>query len=303
MSGTRGIMVITGATGLLGRALCGVFARDGWHVRALCRDAGAKFNHPGVSVHACDLPERIDAGAFAGARVVIHAAYSMRSTSRAADEQVNLRGSRRVLELAREAGVHRFVFVSTTSAHPRAQGFYGQSKYMLEQELDPSRDLIVRPGLILDSKAGLFVRMLKTVRSTGLAPMFGGGRQVIQTVHIDDLTAAFARAIEMDLTGTLVVCEHRGLEMRDLFREMGRRLGRPVRIVPLPFAPVLLMLRAAEALGLRLPVSSENLLGLRSLERVDSRLSLERLGLQVRDAGQSLNDLLSTETKRDEATR
>ncbi|MFA6045829.1 MAG: NAD-dependent epimerase/dehydratase family protein [Phycisphaerales bacterium] len=293
MTSTRGIIAITGATGLLGRALCEAFAASGWHVRALCRNTGTKFTNPNISVYACDLPDTIDAAAFAGAQVVIHAAYSMRSVSRDVDRRVNIDGSRAILKLAREAGVHRYIFVSSVSAHARAQGFYGQSKLQLEKDLDPSRDLIIRPGLILDTNAGLFVRMLKTVKSTGIAPMFGGGHQIIQTVHIADLAAAFVRAVDLDLTGTLVICEPKGMEMRDLFKEMGRLLGRPVRIVSLPFGPVLLVLRCAESLGLRLAVSSDNLLGLRSMEHMDSRPSIERLGVNLRDASQSLSDLLA----------
>lgn len=293
MTSTRGIIAITGASGLLGRALCEAFAAAGWHVRALCRNPRSAFVSPDISVHACDLPGAIDGAAFAGARVVIHAAYSMRSVSRDVDRRVNIDGSRAVLKLAREAGVHRYIFVSSVSAHPRAQGFYGQSKLQLEQDLDPARDLIVRPGLILDAHAGLFVRMLRTVKSTGIAPMFGGGRQIIQTVHVADLAAAFVRAVDLDLAGTLVICEPKGMEMRDLFKEMGRLLGRPVRIVSLPFAPVLLALRCAESLGVRLAVSSDNLLGLRSMEPMDSRPSIQRLGVNIRDASRSLSDLLA----------
>lgn len=290
---TRRVVAITGAAGLLGRALCERFAAAGWSVRALTRDADPARLPPGVSAFRANLPDDLDPGAFAGCHAVIHAAYSMRSRSRAEDERVNVQGTRQVLRLARAANVPRFVFVSSVSAHPAAQGFYGQSKLALERELDLSRDLIIRPGLILSTRAGLFVRMLRTVRSTGLAPMFGGGRQVIQTIHIDDLSAAFLRAVEGDVTGLLTLCEPGGLEMRALFRLLGELLHRRVTIVPLPFGPALIMLRIAEGLGLRLPVSSDNLLGLRSMVHVESQPSLDRLSMTVRDVRASLQALLA----------
>jgi nucleoside-diphosphate-sugar epimerase len=222
----------------------------------------------------------------------VHAAYTTRSRGRAHDARVNLEGSRRVLEAARRAGVERYVFVSSISAHEHAEGRYGQSKLVLERELDPARDLAIRPGLILARGAGLFDRMARVARGVGVVPMFGGGRQIIQTIHLDDLVQGFVLAITKGCTGTFTLCEPEGLPMRDLFGLMGRLSGRRIRVVPLPFGPALMALGACEWMGLRLPVSADNLRGLRSMRHQDSRASLERLGLGVRTAEESLRDLL-----------
>lgn len=286
-----GTIAITGASGLLGAALCARFAASGWRVRALSRTPPDSLP-PHTTHHLCDLPGTIDESAFEGAHAVIHAAYSMRSRSRDEDRRTNVDGSARVLRLARLAHA-RFVFVSSVSAHDGAKGFYGQSKLAVERTLDPARDLIIRPGLILASHAGLFARMRRTIGSTGLAPLFGGGHQIIQTIHLDDLTLAFQRALTLDLTGTLTVCEPAGLTIRDLFLLTARLEHRPLRVIPLPFGPAILALRLAEALGLRLPVSADNLLGLRSMRAADPVDSLRRLGLSPRDAATSLADLLS----------
>ena len=293
-------IAITGATGLLGTALCGHFSRQGCEVRALSRrpPAGSLDSSPAagsggrIRHFPCDLPDRIEPAALEGAEAVIHAAYSMRSRSREVDRRVNLDGTRKLVDLVRKAGVGRYVFVSSVSAHPEAEGFYGRSKLVLEGELDAGRDTIIRPGLILSTGAGLFVRMMNTVKKSGIAPMFGGGRQRLQTVHLDDLVAGFERALRLEAAGTHVLCEPDGLTMRDLFKLLGRLLDRRVVIVPLPFGPALAALRAAEAMGLKLPVSSDNLLGLRSLRPADSRPSLERLGLTIRTAEESLRALL-----------
>lgn len=286
-----GTIAITGASGLLGSALCARFASSGWRVRALSRTRPASLP-PGSTHHPCDLPATLDESAFDGAHAVIHAAYSMRSRSRHEDARTNIDGSARVLAAARRAHA-RFVFVSSVSAHDAAQGFYGRSKLQVERTLDPARDLIIRPGLILSPHAGLFARMRRTIRSTGLAPLFGGGHQPVQTIHLDDLTLAFQRALELDLTGTLTVCEPSGLTIRDLFLLTARLEHRSLRVVPLPFGPAIIALRIAESLRLRLPVSSDNLLGLRSMRSADPTESLRRLGLTPRDAATSLADLLS----------
>jgi len=290
-----GTIAITGASGLLGSALCARFAASGWQVRALSRTRPASLP-PNTTHHACDLPSTIDKSAFQGAHAVIHAAFSMRSRSQGDDRRTNIEGSARVLQLARRARVARFVFVSSVSAHDAAEGFYGQSKLAVETTLDPARDLIIRPGLILAQHAGLFARMQRSIRSTGLAPLFGGGHQLIQTIHLDDLSLAFQRAIELDLTGTLTVCEPAGLSIRDLFLLTARLQHRPLRVIPLPFGPAILALRCAESLRLRLPVSADNLLGLRSMRAADPTESLRLLGLTPRDAAASLADLLAPTT-------
>jgi hypothetical protein len=72
--------------------------------------------------------------------------------------------------------------------------------------LDPARDLVIRPGLIIAREGrGLFQQMRDTTRRTRLVPLFGGGVQPLQTVHVDDLCEAFARALERGVTGAYVM--------------------------------------------------------------------------------------------------
>lgn len=286
-------IAITGATGLLGSALCERFARAGWNVRALARAAPAP---PGAHhFFRCDLPGDIDRAGLAGADVVIHAAYSTRGESANQATRVNEEGTRRLLALARDVGVPRFIFVSSTSAHEQAASYYGRSKLALERTLDPARgDLAIRPGLILapPPRGGLFGRLVEQVRRARFLPAFDGGRQPLQTIHIDDAAAGFERAVERGLTGVLTIAEPTPVTMRAFIALLAAALGRRAVIVPVPLGPVLAGVRVLERLGLRPPISSENLLGLRSMRAVDCRADLERLGLRVRPARESLAQAL-----------
>lgn len=283
-------IAITGATGLVGRALCLAFADSGWTVHALARREDPGLSARGIRAYPCDLPTTLHPEALHGCAAVVHAAYSTRHRSMAEARRTNEEGSARIFEAARAAGA-RVIFVSSVSAHPRARSYYGQSKLRLEGLLDPGRDLAVRPGLVLSSHGGLFQRMAATVRRSPFIPLFGGGRQPIQTVHIDDLCAAFLAAADRGPTGTLTIAEPEPITLRRLLELFAARLGRSPRFLSVPISPALAALRVSEGLGLRLPASSENILGLLSLRAVDCRADLERLGVPIRPAPRSIADL------------
>jgi len=289
------LVAVTGAGGFIGGKLCARFAGAGFRVHALVRDPGAApatLDGPSIRIFRADLPERLDPEAFTGARVVIHCAYATRETEPELARRVNEQGTRRVLEASREAGVPCFAFISSQSAHEGATSYYGKSKLELERLLSPERDLIVRPGLVLGrGSAGLFERMCGWVLAARIVPLFGGGRQPLQTVLIDDLVEAILAAVSRGLAGRFTVAEPQPIELGSFLRLLAAHLGaRPV-FVPLPLRPTLLALEALEALGLRLAVTSENLRGLSRMRAEATADDLARLGTRVRGAGESLEAL------------
>jgi nucleoside-diphosphate-sugar epimerase len=284
---------VTGASGLVGRALAARLAARGWDVRALVRDPTAPVEPAGVRAGRCDLPDTLDESLLAGADAVVHCAYATRETDPARARRVNEDGTRRLLEAARRAGVGRFVFVSTVAAHPDAPNYYARSKHALEGLCDPGRDLVVRPGLVLAREGrGIFHMMRDVARRTHVIPLFGGGRQPLQTVHLDDLCEGIVRALERDVTGAVNIAEPAPLTMKAFLRAMVARLGVRCLFVPLPFAPVLAGLRAVEALRVPFPLRVESLLAIKGLRRVPVADDLRRLDLTVRSAEESLAAVL-----------
>jgi nucleoside-diphosphate-sugar epimerase len=288
------IAAVTGASGLIGRALCARLAGRGWEVRALVRDPAA-FGPPpaNVRVGRCDLPDALDDSLLAGASAIVHCAYATRETDRERARQVNEDGTRKLLEASRRAEVLRFVLFSTVAAHPDAPNYYARSKYALEGLCDPGRDLVVRPGLVLARQGqGIFQMMRDVARKLHVIPLFGGGRQPLQTVHLDDLCGGVARALERDLTGALNLGEPAPLTMVAFLRAMVARLGVRCVFLPLPFAPVLAGLHVVEALRLPFPLRSESVLAIKGLRQVPVADDLRRLDLSVRSANESLADVL-----------
>jgi NADH dehydrogenase len=293
VSGDTGrVVAVTGAAGFVGRALCRALVARGWTVRALVRDPAGVDLGPGVVAGRCNLPDEIDESLLAGSDVLLHAAWATRETDPERARRVNEDGTRRLLAAAAHHAVPRRVFVSSIAARADAPSAYGRSKWAVESLFDRPDDLVLRPGLVLGAGGqGLFQQLLGAAERLHVVPIFAGGRQPLQTVHIDDLCAAATTAIERKLTGTLAIAEPNPIAMKDFLRAMTRTRGIRCVFVPLPFAPVLAALRTAERAGLTLPLRSESLLGLAGMQRVEVDGDLARLGVPMRPALESLRDL------------
>jgi len=289
-AGTGRIIAITGATGVIGRHLCRHFLRAGWTVRALVRNPAA-IEPSGIAGFRLDLPDVVDADAFRGADVVVHAAWATRGESEDVARRTNEDGTMRVVEAARSSGVRRLIFISSLSARADAGSYYGRSKKRIEDRLDAARDLVIRPGLVLAADGGLASRLWRSIATTHVAPLIGGGRQLVQTVHVDDLCAAIDRAISLDLTGVLNIAEPDGILMRELLAALASSIHARCLTVRIPVRAGALALRAVEALGMRLPVTSDNLRGLIGMRYIAAVADAGWLGVRIRAARESIADL------------
>lgn len=188
-------ILVTGANGFIGKALCTALVANGDEVLGLVRSG--KLDIPGVTVvHAGLEDEGALKQALAGVECVVHlAGRAHLLADTAADplaefRAVNRDATLRLAELAREAQVKRFVFMSSigvNGSHTEAQAFtesspaaphaaYAQSKLEAEQALQAmmqggAMELVtIRPPLVYGPQApGNFHRLLKLV-STG-APL------------------------------------------------------------------------------------------------------------------------------------
>jgi len=280
----HGLVLVTGAAGFLGRNLCRHLTSQGYRVRALVREpARARFldRCAQAGIYRCNLPRDIDAAAFEGdVRVLVHCAYADRAKDRNLAEVVNIGGSAELLRLARDHAVDQFVFISSLSAHDQAESFYGKSKLRIEQTLDLQRDLVIRPGLVI-GEGGLYARMRASLERLPAIPLFFGGRQQLQTIGVDTLCAAIEHGIRRRLSGVFRVASTEPVPIREFYRRMAAEKGRKCRFIHLPGEFSLWVLRCCEALGLDLPVSSENLLGLKRMRVFETASDLARLGIEA----------------------
>ena len=281
-------MVITGANGFIGEHLVRRFDEAGWAVRALVHRPPEK-QRPTVEYRPWDLDEPARP-LLDGAAALIHAAFM--PYDRPDASRTNIEGTARLLAESRDVGVGRVIFLSSMSARAGALSQYGKDKLLIAGRFDRPSELVVRPGLVLGN-GGLFGRLRRFVESRRLVPLVGGGHQMFQTVYVEDLVAAIAAAFERGLDGTITIAEREPVEFRELLAEMARQSGADVRFVSVPYRPVAWAIRAARAVRVPLPVSSDNLLGLRATMTDDVSSDLGRLGVEIRDYRATLRAIYS----------
>ena len=292
-------VLVTGATGLVGRAVAEQLVLDERAVRVAVRKPGTKLDQAEV-VAVGDIGEKTDwTAALEGVDCVIHCAaraHVLRDASSdplLAYREVNVQGTRRLAKQASECGVRRLVFVSsvkvngertepgmpfTFAAPAGPEDAYGQSKWEAEQSLHELgaraalEVVIVRPPLVYGPQAkGNFARLIELVRK-GIPLPLGAVNNQRSLVALDNLVDLLVRCIDHPAAPgqTFLVSDGEDLSTQELVRRQAKAMGRPVRLVPVPVG----LLRAAG----RLTGKSKEVERLVSSLQVDIRHTQETLG-------------------------
>jgi nucleoside-diphosphate-sugar epimerase len=201
--------MITGATGFLGGALANRLLDDGAQVRLLARspEKARRLAARGADVFEGELNDADAARRAAeGCACLFHVAGAT-SGSLAKQRATNVEGTRAVLLAAADAGVKRFVHVSTISAYgynydgdvteDMALGYgadpYAKTKAVAEQlvrETANRRGIaysIIRPGMIYGPRSGLWTGTLFQLARLNPTPFAGDGSGSIHTIFVDDV--------------------------------------------------------------------------------------------------------------------
>jgi nucleoside-diphosphate-sugar epimerase len=282
MSSAEQTVLITGAAGFLGRAACAAFTAAGFEVRALVRDPAAAARLQPISrggIFRFDLPDGIEESAFdGGARALIHCAYETRSASAEQARRTNVNGTEALVRLARQGGIKQLVFVSSMAAHESAASVYGKTKYQLEKLFDRAADTVIKPATIVGA-GGVFQRTREMLRRLPVLPLFYADRR-LQTIWIDDICKALVRTVERSLGGTLLLAHPESTPMREFYRGIAAVDGIRLKACPFPGDVALFGIRLLEKIGLKPPITSDNLLGIKHLHQFDPVDDLARLGLK-----------------------
>lgn len=273
-------VLVTGGTGVVGRAAVTALVERGHTVRLLSRNArrdAAQWER-GVEARPGDVARNTGLeGSAEGCDVVLHVVGVVTAPEGTTLDEINVEGTRRMLREAERSFVGKFVFVSSLGAE-RGESDYHRTKRAAEALVRQyvGKWVIVRPGNVYgpgDDEISLLLRMVRTLP---VIPVIGGGDASFQPIFSDDLALALAMAVERDdLSGrALDVAGTEETSQNDLIERFSRITNRQPARMPVPEFLTSIGIRMAGAAGVPVPFSDAQLTMLKEGNRIaDDRVN------------------------------
>ena len=193
-------VAVIGATGFVGSHLVPHLAHAGHRVIAVSRHGRRNADWTdAVEARAADVTASGLDDALAGSDAAVHLVAIPRQTKGLTFEEINVRGTRRVVDAAERAGITRFVHLSAMGVIDDPKLGYLDSKWRGEQAVrSSSLDWVVlRPSLLFGKGDGFFRLVKTTLRywSPGIVAIPGSGDARFQPLSVEDLTIAVEKSL------------------------------------------------------------------------------------------------------------
>ena len=249
------IVLITGATGFIGKILASRLAASGHSLRILTRNpnvtSGPGSPPPGAHAFAWDGQGPVPAEALRGAEAVVHLAgenigarWTAARKRRILESRVL--GTRALVEGMRGTGCAPAVLVAASAVgyygnggdqvlsedHPPGKGFLAEVCMAWEGEIFRARELgvrtvAIRNGLVL-GQGGALEKLLPLFRF-GLGGVLGSGRQWWSWIHGEDAAGLYAQALEnAGWSGPVNGCAPAPVTQQEFARALAKALHRPL---------------------------------------------------------------------------
>ncbi len=197
------MILITGATGFIGRAVVRQLSSIGYPLRTLIRPSPRTPKLPkGVPVEVAVVSLADVRGLRAALRdvdTIIHLASAENQGSRGNLLVADIQGTENLVEAASDAGVDRIVYISHIGA-ARASGYPAfKAKGIAEEHIRNGKVpyTILRSSLVYGAEDHFTNNLARIIRaSPGVFPITSGGRTVVQPIWVEDLVTCMLWSIQ-----------------------------------------------------------------------------------------------------------
>jgi dihydroflavonol-4-reductase len=263
---------VTGGTGFIGKSLVQKLVKRNYDVYALVRSEQGATEMQVAGAHPVigDITEvESMRPAMTGSDVVFHIAawYKIGSPDWLEAEQINVQGTRNVLELADELAVSRIVYTSTVAVFGDTHGVladesyykpgepflteYDRTKWKAHYEVavplieQGAPVIIVQPGVVYGPGDHSLVGDLMIRFYKGQLPIFPAPEEMVTFAYVDDIAEGHILAAEKGKPGESYILAGPAMKLGEMAKLWAGLLGRPAPwfgippVLVKPFAPLL----------------------------------------------------------------
>ncbi len=272
-------VLVTGASGFIGRHVCAELVKVGHPVRGLVRQVPVRKNRvEGVEyIRGVDVADALTLTPemFKDVDAIIHLVGIIAEVRRRKQtfQRIHVEGTRNIVDEAKRAGFDgRFVYMSAIGSALNAPAEYSRTKYQAERIVIGSEFpyTIFRPSLVIGPDGEFVAQMKDLILHDGLPvnapfpfiPVPGPGFNLFQPIWVDDLVQCVAKSLVMGETINQIyeIGGATQLSFNELLRSFAKSLGKPKK--PLFHTPIPLLYAAAtvmEKILIKPPVTRDQL--------------------------------------------
>lgn len=289
-------VLVTGATGFLGRHLVPALLTKGFSVTCLVRsDPGPGLWADCTMVFGDIRDHKAVAQAVTGQDAVIHAAAVVNPKSAGEYQSINVEGTRQLVESAKQSHVNHFIFISSVDVGHKTA--YGVSKEKGEELVKDSgiHFTILRPGPIYgpdDNKN--IMELFDLVSTKRLIPVIGDGNYLRQPIHVDDACASIISVINSPKSiGKIYYLGGPSITYNEILAAMVDASGNRPTVVHLPPGLAKVFVMAINKFGLGPNVTRDQLQTIDHDKIGDVHQFQQDFGIQARPFKEGLHQVVT----------
>jgi NADH dehydrogenase len=199
------MILVTGATGFVGYRLVKTLVNQGKRIRCLIRGDTPKINvlDKGIEVVKGDIRDKdVVNNVVKGAKQVVHLAAALQNPDPKVIYQINVEGTKNLVQSSMQYGIEQFVFFSTLNVILPVKNQYSESKLEAEGVIQESglNFTILRPSIIYGKDDnGTIAKLINSVKTKKIIYLLGNGEYKLQPVYIDVVVDAICKVLDNPL--------------------------------------------------------------------------------------------------------